>query len=87
MSEKIIPEASGLAAPFAAPADRQCKWPVGEIGDADFHFCGAPRAGHRSYCASHAVQARATFQGRRKSPGRAAPGSVAYVPRMDGGGF
>ena len=30
-----------------------CKWPHGDPGDADFHFCGAPAADGRPYCPEH----------------------------------
>ena len=30
-----------------------CKWPNGDPGDADFHFCGAPAADGRPYCPDH----------------------------------
>lgn len=29
-----------------------CAWPIGDVGDADFGFCGAPVA-FGSYCARH----------------------------------
>lgn len=57
-----------LVAPVAAPpalkvaGDRitittletgMCKWPIGDPGDEDFHFCGNARHGDASYCAHH----------------------------------
>ena len=30
-----------------------CRWPLGEVADATFRFCAAPRKGG-SYCALHA---------------------------------
>jgi len=32
---------------------RECRWPIGDPRDADFHFCGAPQASGRPYCAHH----------------------------------
>jgi hypothetical protein len=33
--------------------DRMCRWPIGDPGNQDFHFCGhKPRAGS-PYCAAH----------------------------------
>ena len=29
-----------------------CRWPVGEVDEPDFHFCGAPRRSG-SYCPTH----------------------------------
>src|SRR5512139_327006 len=30
-----------------------CRWPVGEVGAADFFFCGAEPMADRPYCAAH----------------------------------
>lgn len=30
-----------------------CRWPIGEPKHPDFHFCGAPQAPGRPYCARH----------------------------------
>jgi hypothetical protein len=30
-----------------------CRWPIGEVGAPDFHFCNAKRR-KGSYCAEHA---------------------------------
>src|SRR5262245_12798592 len=38
--------------------DRDCRWPVGTVGDADFHFCGEERHGHGPYCDYHSDKAR-----------------------------
>ncbi len=34
-----------------------CRWPLGEVGDAGFRFCGAARA-RGSYCALHTPLSR-----------------------------
>jgi GcrA cell cycle regulator len=31
----------------------ECRWPIGDPREADFHFCGALRASGRPYCAHH----------------------------------
>ena len=31
----------------------ECRWPIGDPRDADFHFCGALQASGRPYCAHH----------------------------------
>jgi GcrA cell cycle regulator len=36
-----------------------CKWPIGEVGAADFAFCARARFGERPYCAHHAALAYA----------------------------
>lgn len=30
-----------------------CSWPIGEPGDATFHFCGAPAQDGKPYCTEH----------------------------------
>lgn len=30
-----------------------CKWPIGDVGQPDFHFCDEPRLDGKSYCPSH----------------------------------
>jgi len=30
-----------------------CRWPIGDPRQADFHFCGAPQQSGRPYCAAH----------------------------------
>lgn len=34
-----------------------CLWPIGDPGDPDFHFCGAPAVPGKPYCASHCAKA------------------------------
>jgi GcrA cell cycle regulator len=31
----------------------ECRWPIGDPRDADFHFCGERQASGRPYCAQH----------------------------------
>ena len=35
----------------------ECRWPIGDPRDADFHFCGAHQALGRPYCEHHWSQA------------------------------
>lgn len=42
-------------------APRCCHWPIGEVEEDGFAFCGAP-SGHRSYCPAHR---RLALRGRR----------------------
>ncbi len=37
-----------------------CCWPVGDPGDADFHFCGADTLPGKSYCSDHCSKAYVT---------------------------
>ncbi len=40
--------------PLAANADGPaCKWPIGDPGEPEFHFCGAPSVTGRPYCPDH----------------------------------
>lgn len=34
-----------------------CLWPIGDPGDPDFHFCGAPAVAGKPYCAEHCARA------------------------------
>lgn len=34
-----------------------CRWPIGDPGDLDFHFCGAKSNGGQPYCEYHAARA------------------------------
>ncbi len=37
-----------------------CLWPIGDPGEADFHFCGAPAAESKPYCPEHCARAYIT---------------------------
>lgn len=45
---------------------RTCQWPIGEPGDDDFHFCGAPTHQTYSYCLKHVEMAYREPEPRRK---------------------
>ena len=34
-----------------------CRWPLGEVGDAAFRYCGTERGADRAYCPTHHVLA------------------------------
>ncbi|MDF2096861.1 GcrA family cell cycle regulator [Aquibaculum arenosum] len=36
---------------------RRCQWPIGDPATPDFHFCEAPAAGGKPYCAEHCAVA------------------------------
>jgi GcrA cell cycle regulator len=33
--------------------EHMCKWPIGEPGTPDFHFCGDETVANSPYCAEH----------------------------------
>jgi GcrA cell cycle regulator len=49
--EPVIPVAPGCR--FDELTATSCRWPVGEVGEADFGFCGEQTIPHASYCAHH----------------------------------
>jgi GcrA cell cycle regulator len=42
-----------------------CRWPNGDVGSPDFHFCGDRRVDGRPYCRSHCQIAYASISPRR----------------------
>ena len=48
---------SAAAAAVAACSPAACRWPLGEVDDEAFRFCGAPRR-RGSYCAAHGEVSR-----------------------------
>lgn len=46
------------AAAIVALADAGCRWPIGEVAEDGFSFCGSPRS-RGSYCAAHRLAAYA----------------------------
>lgn len=59
-----FPHFPPAAAAVASLAPHECRWPLGEPGDADFVFCGGTRLPHGSYCAVHARTAGPVTAGR-----------------------
>jgi GcrA cell cycle regulator len=53
-----------------------CRWPVGDPKDTDFHFCGAPKLAARPYCELHW---RMAFQPARARESR--PSVIALTSR------
>ncbi|HEY5598213.1 MAG TPA: GcrA family cell cycle regulator [Kiloniellales bacterium] len=66
----LRPAAAPPPTPAAPPAPRlavrrdgkgpNCLWPIGDPGEADFHFCGAPAAESKPYCPEHCARAYIT---------------------------
>ena len=40
--------------PMMALSASTCRWPIGDPGDAEFHFCGERSLDGKPYCSSHA---------------------------------
>ncbi len=41
----------------SAGGSQSCAWPIGDPGDAGFHFCGEPTVPGKPYCQTHCAQA------------------------------
>lgn len=62
----------------SAPADQRrsllelephhCRWPIGDVREPDFHFCGAQKVAGLSYCLAHARKAYQPPQPKRSVP-------------------
>jgi GcrA cell cycle regulator len=48
----VVPIAKRL--PIEKLTERTCKWPIGDPGHSDFHFCGHDAQGSLPYCDYHA---------------------------------
>jgi GcrA cell cycle regulator len=44
--------------------EAMCRWPIGDPGDPEFHFCGRKSSG--TYCDHHARMAYQPMQARRR---------------------
>ncbi|MGB1464215.1 MAG: GcrA family cell cycle regulator, partial [Parvibaculales bacterium] len=69
IKDQVVPE------PILSPEERAsvlhltehtCKWPIGDPGTTDFHFCGARAKNGSPYCTTHAAQAYQPLERRRK---------------------
>jgi GcrA cell cycle regulator len=47
---------------------RMCRWPIGDIQDADFSFCGCQREDTRPYCEAHNERAYTASLPRKERP-------------------
>lgn len=43
--------------PFDGLGGSDCRWPIGNPGDADFHFCGGSALPEKPYCDRHCAKA------------------------------
>lgn len=46
--------------------ESMCRWPIGDPGDSEFHFCGRKKCGTLPYCKHHARMAYQPVQARRR---------------------
>jgi GcrA cell cycle regulator len=53
--------------------ESMCRWPIGDPGEPEFHFCGRKKCGTLPYCEHHARMAYQPVQMRRREK-RAAAG-------------
>jgi hypothetical protein len=44
-----------------------CKWPIGDVGDESFCYCGHPPRHGQPYCGFHCIKAAAPVQPKRPS--------------------
>jgi GcrA cell cycle regulator len=56
VARKLAPERPARAVRKRGDS-RACLWPIGDPGDADFHFCGGEAEPGKPYCASHCAKA------------------------------
>jgi GcrA cell cycle regulator len=47
---------------------RSCRWPIGDVQDADFSFCGCQRQDTRPYCEAHNERAYKASEPRKERP-------------------
>jgi len=53
-----------------------CRWPIGEPRQEDFHFCGKPRLADRPFCEPHWRMAFQPSRPRLQTPAIAPPGTA-----------
>lgn len=64
-----VPEPDGFApVSILSVHDGQCRWPVGEPEDKDFHLCGAPAMPGKPYCPFHQAKAHQVEKSKVRRP-------------------
>lgn len=53
----VEPTLKATPVTFAELEPHHCRWPLGDVGNPDFRFCGARRALGRPYCDEHHAKA------------------------------
>jgi GcrA cell cycle regulator len=73
--EDIEPAPAPVTELYIPPAERasiltlkesMCRWPIGDPGEEEFHFCGRKKVGTIPYCEHHARLAYQPVQSRRR---------------------
>jgi GcrA cell cycle regulator len=64
LEELVIPLAE--RASIMTLKESMCRWPIGDPGDSEFHFCGRKKLGTLPYCEHHARMAYQPVQMRRR---------------------
>ena len=64
LEELVIPLAE--RATILTLKEPMCRWPIGDPGDPEFHFCGRKKCGSLPYCEHHARMAYQPVQLRRR---------------------
>ncbi|MGD9868234.1 MAG: GcrA family cell cycle regulator [Hyphomicrobiales bacterium] len=64
IEELVIPVAE--RATILTLKECMCRWPIGDPGEADFHFCGREAASGAPYCEHHSRVAYQPVQPRRR---------------------
>jgi GcrA cell cycle regulator len=64
LEELVIPLAE--RASILTLKEPMCRWPIGDPGEPDFHFCGRKKLGSLPYCEHHARMAYQPVQLRRR---------------------
>lgn len=72
IKDQVVPEPILSAEERASVlhlTEHTCKWPVGDPGTTDFHFCGARTKPGSPYCTTHAAMAYQPLERRRRKSG------------------
>lgn len=64
LEELVIPLAE--RASILTLKETMCRWPIGDPGEPEFHFCGRKKCGSLPYCEHHARMAYQPVQLRRR---------------------
>ncbi len=64
LEELVIP--LGERASILTLKESMCRWPIGDPGEPEFHFCGRKKLGALPYCEHHARMAYQPVQIRRR---------------------
>ena len=64
IQELVIPLAE--RASILTLKETMCRWPIGDPGEPEFHFCGRKKCGTTPYCEHHARMAYQPVQMRRR---------------------